>query len=396
MGLPVPLPEYLPEGYEIKSIDVDGDIERNRWNIEIGINLVEETANTTVYPIFLDIHWFSMGIKIETDTITFNDIIAHIFRNTNHVQLVWTDREGRHVALTAVNEIGFDELVKIAESVRSPPSKVLEVSFDAVNDLRILRGDSKKLILQITNNSLKPIRVSLVRYDELPKEIQVDIEDDSFTLRPEKARDIQVEIKVGQETPSPVWPRRSFSEVAPEENAFPYPALIGEPYHHLAINCTYEIFGVISRPKRVSVDFYIDPDEILPAGMVTYQEAENAADFPLHILLPSYLPDGIDPPPVGYEIGSEEPHSITAHYKGLDVILRPEPGVTEPPDSYAGERTVIRKKTVIVGENRIDWWVYDIHNTLISDVVPMYELKLVAESMMTVGPHNNSWLGFGQ
>jgi hypothetical protein len=177
---------------------------------------------------------------------------------------------------------------------------------------------------------------------------------------------------------------------------WPVAARVNEPYYKLSINCTYEIFGVSSRPKKVSVDFYIDPKEILPAGMVTYQEAENATDFPMQILLPSYLPEGINPPPIGYEISDAVPHSVTAYYQDLEVILSPEPGVNEIPDSYTGEKTVIHKKQVIIGDNRIDWWVYDIHFTLISDVVPMHELKVVAESMMTVGPYTNSWLGLGQ
>ena len=66
-----------------------------------------------------------------------------------------------------------------------------------------------------------------------------------------------------------------------------------------------------------------------------------------------------------------------------------------PPDSFIGERATIRKRQVVIGQNRIDWWAYDIHFAVISDQVPMTELKLVAESMMLIGVVSGSWLGIG-
>jgi len=78
------------------------------------------------------------------------------------------------------------------------------------------------------------------------------------------------------------------------------------------------------------------------------------------------------------------------------VVLSPEPDVSFPPEDVVGERTKIRTKQVVIGEGRIDWWVYDIHFAVISGDVPMPELKLVAESMMLVGPYSGSWLGAGE
>ena len=150
----------------------------------------------------------------------------------------------------------------------------------------------------------------------------------------------------------------------------------------------------MSRPERLFVRLLIDPPERLPAGMVDLQEAEVAADFPVSIVLPAYLPAGIEPPPIGYEIGPEEPCCITAVYSHLRTMACPDPGVTEPPGDVSGERTVIRKKQVVIGEGRIDWWIYDIHFSVVSKEIPMDELKLVAESMMLVGPFSNSWLDY--
>jgi hypothetical protein len=130
--------------------------------------------------------------------------------------------------------------------------------------------------------------------------------------------------------------------------------------------------------------------------MVTLQAAEEAADFPVAMLLPAYFPEGVSPPPLGYQISTEEPHSITVFYSSFQVVLSPEPGITQPPENIPGERTTIRKKQVVIGQGRIDWWVYDIHFSVISDELPMSELKLIAESMMLIGVYSGSWLGVGR
>ena len=74
-------------------------------------------------------------------------------------------------------------------------------------------------------------------------------------------------------------------------------------------------------------------------------------------------------------------------------MLSPEPGVEDPLDDFAGERDTIRNRPVVIGSNKIDWWEDDIHRTVVSDVLPMSELCLVAESMMLVGIYSGSWIG---
>ena len=111
------------------------------------------------------------------------------------------------------------------------------------------------------------------------------------------------------------------------------------------------------------------------------------------MLLPAYLPEGTNPPPLGYGIGEHEPHVITAFYSSFSVELSPEPGVNEPPAGFAGQRDTIRNRPVLIGSNRIDWWADDIHRTVVSDMLPMGELRLIAESMMLIGIYSGSWIG---
>jgi len=213
--------------------------------------------------------------------------------------------------------------------------------------------------------------------------------------------DVPVDVKVGADAQSPSWPHVDASSVLSTDPAGvppPTGSHTEEPYYFLQfmVYCRYVTYGSasVNDNRGFSTNLRIDPPPVLPAGMVTLKEAEAAADFPVAMLLPSYFPEGASPPPIGYSISSEEPHSITAHYSAFDVVLSPEPGVTAP-DSFVGERTTIRTKQVIIGDGRIDWWVYDIHFAVISDQVPMAELKLVAESMMLIGVYSGSWLGVG-
>jgi len=165
-------------------------------------------------------------------------------------------------------------------------------------------------------------------------------------------------------------------------------------YLQFTVSCRYAAGEIAVRDSNgFSRKLRVDLPAALPAGMVSLQEAETAANFPVSLLLPSYFPEGVSPPPVGYGISPQEPHGITAYYSSFRVVLNPEPGVSEPPAGFTGERATIRKRAVVLGQDRIDWWAYDIHFSVISDTIPMSELKLVAESMMLIGVYSGSWLG---
>lgn len=130
----------------------------------------------------------------------------------------------------------------------------------------------------------------------------------------------------------------------------------------------------------------------LSARKTTLEEASEAVEFPISIQLPRYMPEGTEPPFVGLTVTPEEPHGVTVHYSTFQVTMVPEPGVTGPPPGAVGEWITIRKKQVLVGENRVDWWVYDIHYSIVSDQVPIEEQIIVAESMMLIAPGAGSWL----
>ncbi|MFC1893510.1 hypothetical protein ACFLYR_05720, partial [Chloroflexota bacterium] len=46
----------------------------------------------------------------------------------------------------------------------------------------------------------------------------------------------------------------------------------------------------------------------------------------------------------------------------------------------------------LIGENRIDWWGYDIHYSIAGDNLPAQEMITIAESMSNIAPHSGSWI----
>jgi len=402
IGLPVPAPTYLPEGHEVTCVELDGPGPTGMWDVTLTIESRNPAGAQSSGPVTLEVNWFSLGLKLpDVERIMIGDSSTVVFRRTDHVELLWIDRAGREINLTGNEELAFEELVRIAESVTSPPSRVLEASLEPADDLLVLRGESQRLVIHLQNNSSKYLEVSVSQDKALPEGIAVRLHDNSLTLGPQESLDIPVDIEISDDAPSPTWPHGDASYVLPTDPPPPLSGATTEPPRYrlrFTISYSYSTWQITSVQDRtmLSTKLRIDPPTVLPPGMVTLEEAEAAADFPVAMLLPQYLPEGISPPPTGYAVSPEEPHSITVFYSGFQVVLSPEPDVSSPPEDVVGEHTKIRTKQVVVGEGRIDWWVYDIHFAVISDDVPMPELKLVAESMMLVGPYSGSWLGVGE
>lgn len=405
IGLPVPAPTYLPEGYQITSVELEAVGFPGMWDISITIESDDASAQSPD-PVVFDVIGFSLGMKIlgapGVEKVMVGDRQARVQRYPDHITLHWMGGGGE-LRLAGNAELELDELVRMAESVTVPPDRVLEVSLEPTGDLLVLRGQSRRITIRLQNNSTKYIEVS-VSLDrdrtDLPEGIGVDVRDGSLTLEPQQSVDVVVDIEIEDDAPSPSWPHQEASDVIPSGVPPPLSGATTEaPRYSLrfAVSYSYTTWADTTVQDRTGLPtrLRIDPPQALPSGMVTLEEAEAAADFPVAQLLPQYLPEGVSPPPLGYGVSLEEPHSITAFYSAFQVVLSPAPGVTTPPESVVGERTTIRTKSVVIGQGRIDWWVDDIHRSVISDEIPMSELKLVAESMMLIGVFSGSWLGEG-
>lgn len=409
-GLPVPAPAYLPEGYAItfvqfgiEGVEITGPPGFELQNLTLDIEKAQTAGVESPGSLLLAITAFSLGMKIPDGVETFQIGGGRgiVDRQPDYIKLSWSDRMGRGLSLIGNKELNFEELVRIAQSVTTPPSEVLEVEIVPKNII-IFRGESGEIAIQLRNNSSKLVNVSVSRYIEdlpnavLPDSITVNISDNTTVLNPYECKDILVDIKVKDDAPSPAWPYEPASTILPSGIPHPPHPVTEDPYYYLQFSGSYQYstYMNIEVDDSFSLSAYlkIDAPAVLPAGMVTLYEAEQAADFPVAMLLPSYLPEGVNPPPIGYAVSVAEPHTITVYYSAFNVILSPEPGVSELPLNVPGERTTLHNKPVIIREDRIDWWVYDIHFAVVSEQVPISELKLIAESMMLVGPYSGSWL----
>jgi hypothetical protein len=402
IGLPVPVPEYLPPGYAISTVRIKNQPEPfgQYWDIEMTI-----VSAGSSQPISLRTSGFSMGMKMPpgVETVMVGESRAWVHRSSDGPSLSWIDSHGRQDSLQVGPDIQFDELVKIAQSVTSPPTKAVEITNADDAQLLVLRGTSQSLVFHFQNNSTKDVLVSLSLdkgISQIPSGISVSIDREALTLAPRKQADITAKIAVSTGAPSPTYDRPPASSILSTDPAsMPPPAGGGQTEQP----CYYLLFQTlwlyptsdlgIRETGGFSRQLRIDPPPILPAGMASLQEAQAAADFPISMLLPAYLPEGTNPPPIGYAVGPQEPRVITAFYSSFSVELGPEPGVREPSAGFAGQRDTIRNRPVVIGNNRIDWWADDIHCAVISDSMSMSELRLIAESMMLVGVYSGSWIG---
>lgn len=398
IGREIPTPTYLPTGYAIISIQLKSVSEPLRdWRIDLTIDNGQPSASIT-----MSISSFSLGMKIPpgAETIKIGNNTAMVSRQQDAIAFNWINRTGWGLSLTGSNVVPFEELLKIAESVTSPPTQVLQASIVPDEDLLVLRGESKDITIRLQSNSSTSMKVSITRdtrNSNLPAGIDITATQTSLTLSPGQSLDIIVNVKIGAKVPSLTWSYRPASEVLSTDTPPPFGTITEEPSYSLRLMVSYQYTTAsaltIQGNESLSTRFRIDPPAALPKDMVTLKEVEEAVDFPVGLLLPAYFPEGTSPPPIGYQISTEEPHSITVFYSTFQVVLSPELGITQPPDDFPGERMTIRKKQVVIGQNRIDWWIYDIHFTVTSEKISMSELKLIAESMMLIGPGSGSWLG---
>ncbi len=399
IGLPVPEPEYLPPGYAITSVNIKTSNPRIApyWDIETTISSVSFPQQMT-----LSSAGFSLGMKLPpgVETVMIGSSKAWVTRTVNGIALTWTDARGRQESLSAGTDLQLDELVKVAQSVTSPPTRAVEITGLGDTPLLVLRGTSQEMAVHLQNNSTKDVDISFTldkNIANIPSGIKVTIKDEAFKLAPEDQADVTITVAVGAGVASPTFDRPPASSILSTDTPPPFSGGQTEPpsyYLSFQIMCSY-LAGTVTLEQRdgTSRQLRIDPPPTLPAGMITLAEAQAASNFPIGLLLPSYLPEGTNPPPLGYSIGELEPHIVTAFYSSFRVELSPEPGVKEPPTGFPGTRDTIRNRPVVIGKGRIDWWADDIHRTVISDSLPMGELRLIAESMMLVGVYSGTWIG---
>jgi hypothetical protein len=399
IGVPVHAPTYLPEGYEVRGVFLKDTGSYTEWIVVMLISDEELAQEDGRYneKMRLTIYWRDVGgLKMPwAERVQIGDGYGMLEKEDDYNDLSWIVRPGRRLVLSAEKNIPTEELAKIAESVVPPPEDMLVAEMQPSESTVIPQGETGTLTISLTSQALKPLDISVSQTETKPAGVSVHISPDTFSMAPGERTEVKAEVKVSPTAPPPSWPRWT-----PPAEGEPYPPPMGLAItEHAYYRLTFEIYYSYSADgdkksdkESVSIKLRFKEPPPIPSGMVTLEEAQKAVAFPIAIQLPAYLPEGTEPPFIGLTLTSDEPRGVTVHYDTFDVVLIPEPGVTEPPRHMEGERTTVHKKPGIIGTNRVDWWAYDLHYAVVSDQVPASEQLLIAESMMQIAPGSGSWL----
>jgi len=278
-----------------------------------------------------------------------------------------------------------------------PTPPPIEIEIRPEESIVVPQSQSGTVTIKVTSKSGEPVNVS-VSTRRVPEGVEVEFYPNTFALNPHETAEVEAILAVSSTAPPPKWPRWTPS---PEGVPAPFsPPITQTAYYWVtfSLNCSLPVHidkkagKKVQEEREVSTGLKLRFEEPppLPPGMVTLKEAQDAVEF--YIQFPLYMPEDTEPPFIGLTVTPKEPHAVTVHYSTFQVTQVPEPGVTGPSPDAMGERTTINKKQVLIGENRVDWWAYDIHYSVVSDQVPVGEQIMIAESMMLLAPGTGSWL----
>jgi len=420
IGTIIPVPGYLPLDYEIQETYIeDSTVILLISDEKIEKELVTHTdaAGTRQRYEFqlkmrMSICWYNdqfpgsfAKAPLERVTIKGNRGFVIVHDDRNIIWWRWSPEPHPQLFefyLSANIGLSKEELVKVAESVPIPkyvphpnPTRPLKAEILVGESIVVPQGKTEKIAIRVISQSTELVEALVFLDSEPPPGVQVKFQPDTFNLNPNDSVDVEVTLIVDPTAPPPKWSRRP----PPPKGLAPLDSAITETaYYSLAVCFSWSFPIYVDegeearRPICNSIRLRFEEPPPPPPGMVTLKEASEAVEFPISIQLPRYMPEGTEPPFVGLVVTPEEPHGVVVHYATFQVIMVPEPGVTGPSAEAVGERTTIRRRQVLVGENRVDWWVYDIHYSIVSDQVPIEEQIIVAESMMLIGPGSGSWL----
>jgi hypothetical protein len=399
IGVTVHAPAYLPKGYEVREVYLKDTDDFQQWIVVMLISdeeLVQEDGRYNE-KMRLTIYWRDVsGLKMPwAERVQIGDSYGMLEEEDDHNDLSWIVRPGRRLVLSAEKDIPTEELAKVAESVVPPPEDMLIAEIQLTESIVIPQGETGTLTISLTSQALNPLEVSISQTETQLSGVSVRIIPDTFSLAPGEGVEVKADVKVSSTAPPPSWPPWT-----PSAEGEPSPPPLGLAItEHAYYRLTFDIYYSYSADgeeksdkESISIKLRFEEPPTLPYGMVTLEEAQKAVQFPVEIMLPVYLPEGSDPPFVGLTLTSDEPRGVTVHYDIFDVMLIPEPGITEPPRDMEGEKTTIHKKPGLIGTNRVDWWAYDLHYAIVSDQVPTSEQLLIADSMMQIAPGSGSWL----
>jgi hypothetical protein len=125
IGLAVPTPTYLPEGYEVREVYIKDTGDSTEWIIVLLISDggIEWKGTEYQCKMRLTVYWRDAGgLKMPwAKRVQIGDSYGMLEKEKDHNDLSWIIQPGRKFVLSAGKVFSTKELIKIAESVNTAP-----------------------------------------------------------------------------------------------------------------------------------------------------------------------------------------------------------------------------------------------------------------------------------
>jgi hypothetical protein len=130
IGLTVPMPTYLPEGYEVQEVYIKDTGNSTEWIVALLISdgEIEWIGNEYQCQMRITVYWRDVGgLKMPwAERVKIGDGYGMLEKEKDHNDLSWIIRPGRKLVLSAGKDIPTKELTKIAESVNTAPEETIK------------------------------------------------------------------------------------------------------------------------------------------------------------------------------------------------------------------------------------------------------------------------------
>lgn len=129
IGMTVPMPTYLPEGYEVQEVYIKDTGNSTEWIVVLLISggEIEWIGNEYQCQMRITVYWRDVGgLKMPwAERVKIGDSYGMLEKEKDRNDLSWIIRPGCKLVLSAGKDIPTKELTKIAESVNTAPEEMI-------------------------------------------------------------------------------------------------------------------------------------------------------------------------------------------------------------------------------------------------------------------------------
>jgi hypothetical protein len=122
VGEHIPVPTYFPEAFKVQEVYLAQNPTGNKWIIQVLISDIpiewQQGDGQFQTKILYSMYWLSIPPRIDwLDRVSIGERSALVEEKEEYLMLIWTVKE-HLMELSGTNQIGVEELAKIAGSVK--------------------------------------------------------------------------------------------------------------------------------------------------------------------------------------------------------------------------------------------------------------------------------------